>query len=255
MVQYKHIIQAIEEDINKSHQHLLIPKTVEKTFDKFHEETCGEHISKKEHYIASNNQGDIQTILHGDEDSVPINWMGACQHYDETGEPLHDTHNHPRNGQKVCAECLSSKDIDNLFLKYDGSEFFDEPLYDEPVYPFKSTSCESANGTRMTLVRGDKFNPKNEKKAHKLGVKLEKYWSDYYDEYYSYANKIASKTTIDEWKKIMKDDTLTYEEYNKYIHAQTIKKVGVFEQNKEFKDIQKEFRSLDCRLSYKHIKE
>ena len=53
----------------------------------------------------------------------------------------------------------------------------------------------------------------------------------------------------------MKDDTLTYEEYNKYIHAQTIKKVGVFEQNKEFKDIQKEFRSLDCRLSYKHIKE
>ena len=49
MVKYKHIIQAIEQEVVKSHQHLLLPKTVEKTFDKFHEQTCGEHITKKEH--------------------------------------------------------------------------------------------------------------------------------------------------------------------------------------------------------------
>ncbi len=245
MVQYKHIIQAIEDDLTKSHQHLKLRNATKKTFNKFHKDTCGETPEDIEFAIFTDNNGKTHHSVRGDETQFRFQWDDIRAIYEKYGE-LNIDHNHPREGKsRICAECLSEKDIELVFAQL---EDYDTGVY---FYPIKSISCESGNGSRMTLTRGDKFSPPNIYEIRKIYPKLIENWRAYYKEYYSTGGEIYQKGLKE--GRITND--MSNEERVEYIHKETIKEIGLFEQSKEFKNIQKEFRDLDCKLVYEFPQE
>ena len=243
MVKYKHIIKAIEEDINKSHQHLLLPKTVRGAFNKFHEQTCGKKIRRTEKAGMYDENGNEIFTKNGGKHSVSWGLSVIPNLYDEHGY-LHITHNHPKYSHEYQPEVLSWADVDVLFTRHmpygirpDGSEgYLDE------VFPVKSVSCETADGSRMSLIRGDKFKYEDANKVHRLCEKLEEYHGDYVAKYY--------KLQADYFDKYHSEDFNNWNEYSKFIHNKVINDIGVYERNPEFKEIQKEIREYNCRLEY-----
>ena len=122
-----------------------------------------------------------------------------------------------------------------------------QTLQDKPVFIEKSISCESPNGSRMTLVRGDNFKVEDISDTLNLANKLSDYFSEYEASYYLKSRYIASKHPY--------SDDYTYTEYVDYINKLTFKEIGEFHQTNEFKSIQKDFRRLNCKLTYAFPKE
>ena len=155
MVKYNYIIQAIEYNLTKSHQHLRIPKQVKLTFNRFHEETCGEEPSPNESCIVCNEKGRvIYTDTTNEREYVELNMDEIIEQYEDdwkTPQQLHLTHNHPMNLPSVC---LSSGDIETFMYSYYPNDLVE---FQGEQFPLRSISAESSNGGRMTLVRGDYF--------------------------------------------------------------------------------------------------
>lgn len=230
MVKFKYLLKAIDNDI-KSHQHLRLPKPVSKTFNWFHNKFCNDKIQDKEMGVITNGNGKIGLFLKGDYDSITLDWDRIKEAYLENGE-LHLTHNHPREEIYTVAECLSDGDVAQLFrtVRVDG----------EDMFALKSISCESANGSRMTLTRGDHFKMENYADVMDLQKEMWDYWQNYREEYYNY--KLALPKRFNDFD--------SYEDWQDYAHKEAIREIGRFEQTPEFKKLQKRFRALDCKLTY-----
>ena len=65
---------------------------------------------------------------------------------------------------------------------------------------------------------------------------------EYDNTYYENVSKIASEHSINDFKSI--------DDFKEFVHREAIKKVGVFDKNDEFKQLQKDFRSINCKLMY-----
>ena len=257
MVRYDYILKAIDNELSKSHQrlsvHLSFPQ-VESTFDSFHNDTCNEKRLKRENGILTNNKGERllffrrgkwRDYLDGTEHSVSEwDWYDILNHHQDEGD-LHFTHNHPRGDKDIVAECLSSNDVQCLLY---GREVTDPNTGKNYIdFPLKSMSCESSNGSRMTLTRGDKFKLENHDKAIRLSKELEECWSDYLMKYR------AKKIQIIE--KVPKGKFNNKEDLNQYVMKQAVKELGTFEKTTVFKDIQKDFRKIDCQLEMSYPKD
>lgn len=259
MVKQKTIIRVIDEYLDKSHQalsiHLSFPK-VEKAFNDFHKETCDKKIRKTEKGIVVDKDGN-KIYEKSDRRKGSVSWSISKLKdlYDEYGE-LNMTHNHPRGDDRIVTECLSAGDVRFMFLnkhrpygkRPDGSEGF---LTDDDVYLLKSISCESPNGSRMTLTRGDKFNKANESKVLSLGGKLENTFVDYMSKYYKTRNEVRNGISEEQFNKQFRkpNGAMDFDKFHNYISQESLKKVGRFEDSKDFKEIQKEFRENDCMLT------
>ena len=250
MVKYKHILQAIENNINKSHQrlslHLSFPK-VEQTFNKFHEQTCGKKIRKTEKAICTNANGDIIYQKTGSKKSVKHNMGELKALFDEYGE-LYLTHNHPSTSDYIAiAHGLSSQDIQFMLDETSYSEYDENGEYIGEGFMVKSISMENACGCRMSLTRGDYYNTvDNYSNCYNLANKLEEYVINYIDNYEFKKEGIIRDITWSDKRNEFK----SYDDIVKYAHNKVIEEMGVFEQNKEFKEIQKEFRENNCNLEY-----
>ena len=85
MVKLEYIIKAIDEDI-KSHQHLRFNKNCLPTFNKFHEETCGEKPRKREKAIITDKDGNIIfTRTDNKKREVDIGWDEIAEYTMNTG--------------------------------------------------------------------------------------------------------------------------------------------------------------------------
>lgn len=234
MVKYETILKVIEDDITKSHQHLTLYKPLLPKFNKFHEQTCiTKRFKKEKAYICDNNGKEIFTKL-GSQHRISMDLTTIKDLYEDYGE-LNFTHNHPSIGQPI-AECLSSADVS--FLMETIRVYDEHEGWSDDLFPVKSMSCESPNGSRMTLVRGDFFKKENTNEMRRLGKDLENLYSEYIEE----ASKTGSEILHSDGAKNTNMDLHTY------IEKETNKKIGRFEDWKEFKDIQSKMRKLDCRL-------
>ena len=249
MVRYDYIIKAIDNELRKSHQRLSVHLSfseVEHTFDEFHKQTCKDKILKKENGILTNSKGERLKFLRkgkwkdfmdGNANCVEDwDWFDIWNHYQNEGE-LHFTHNHPRD-KNIVAECLSESDISCLLHHRTA---WDEKT-DSPVteFPLKSMSCESANGSRMTLTRGDHFTTSNQKKAESISRDLVACWRDYIMKYHKEKIRVLENAPTDVLgSRKMADE---------YATKQAIKNLGTFEKTPMFKEIQKDFREIDCLL-------
>lgn len=254
MVKYYTILKVIEEEMVKCSQGYRLSDKVLDNFNKFHEQNCGNNINTKERALILDRDGNyLYETTSNDEQQVDVNWERIVEIYNETGKEVHITHNHPRGTFRLVAESLSVPDVRGLFrfefhilTDENGNQILTDkglPVFSEAIYPIKSISCESPNGARMTLIRGDNFNThsNDNQKAYDLGERLTDYLHNYYKDYYETSNR----------KMLQYFGTDTIENVEKKVHKETIAEVGVFEKNKEFKEIQKEFRDINCKLDYK----
>lgn len=238
MVKYKHIIQAIEYNLTKSHQHLRIPKQVKLTFNRFHEETCGEEPSPNESCIVCNEKGRVvYTDTTHEREYVELDMDEIIEQYEDdwkTPQQLHLTHNHPMNLPSVC---LSSGDIETFMYSYYPNDLVE---FQGEQFPLRSISAESSNGGRMTLVRGDYFKAEDKDIIISLGKELWDNNSKYLHSFYKMKKNIMDK------HKSEFDNT---EDLSNFANRMCIEKMGKFEQSKEFKKIQKQMREHNCSLS------
>ena len=251
MVKYEYLIRAIEEEFIKSHQRLLLPKPIKNSFNKFHKETCEDKYLKKERIIITDKDGNVVYEKTGGKTSVrfPSNReLDAL--YQKYGD-LYVDHNHPREGSRRVAECLSQDDMLKIFSI---TPLFVEGQYKpiDNVHTIKSVSMESPNGSRMTLTRGDywdKLEREDQFNTRQLCSKLQKEYVNYMEEYINKREEVTEQTTADEARQFLDDDYhFRSRDFRNYLSEQTMKKMERFEDTETFKDIQKQFRKYNCKL-------
>lgn len=215
---------------------LTLPSSVKRVFDEFHDKYCTDSL---EHLIVTDKEGNVLYENTGDEDSVNFPSSTRYELYKEHGQ-LFVTHNHPRNSMGLAigevAECLSYQDIYNLFNYFSNYSSVNNEFME------KSISCESLNGSRMSVVISDEFNVENSSDCVKLSRRLVDYWKDYDRNYYKTFERKLSQYDTDDF-----DNT---EQYVDYCMKETFKEIGVFQKNSEFKDIQREYRAMGVKLLY-----
>lgn len=241
MVSKEIILKTFDTTI-KSHQHLRLNSKCLPLFDAFHDKHCGVKPRKSEISVWVDKNGDGVFTKKGTKSRVSFTDREIRDNYEKYGE-LNVTHNHPRDNLRPPAECLSDGDLNFLTMQIsqygkrdDGSEGF--LGY---VYPFKSISCESSNGSRMTVVRGDKFSDKDNRKFRDANRKLQDYFDSYYGGFYDTMAQVRKDTNM--------DDFASYEDYQNYLTKTTFDKMGMFNENPEFKNIQGMFRDANCKLT------
>ena len=236
MVKYQTILKTIEQEIRKSHQHLKLYDSLIKPFNKFHEQTCIKRQMKSEKCLICDNKGNELYSKTGGKRRISVPENVIKDLYEKNGE-LNLTHNHPCIGG-CPAESLSASDIAlvmETLQDYDPHEG-----WSDPYFPIKSMSCESPNGSRMSFVRGDKFQYENAGQVRQLGKELQKAYEDYLNRWSKANREIGEGLDINDFN--------SGPEYYKYCTLQALKKEGRFEDSKEFKRIKDGFRKLDCRL-------
>ena len=238
MATYDYIIRAMGEYVAKCSHRLTLTEKITNSFNKFHEETCGNKIRKTEKAFITDAEGNPIYEKNGKKDKVEFHKKTLMDLYEEYGE-LYVTHNHPRfigkDSKREIAECLSVADISFVLEKYgipNGHGGMDE------TFLMKSISCESANGSRMTFTRGDFYKEENNSKVMSIARDLDKAYWNYMDDYYSSEHANLSKYM----------ETMSYEEACQKVDKDFIESKGRFEQTTEFKNLQKQFRDYDCRV-------
>lgn len=255
MVKINSIIKAIDYYV-KCSEKVTLPKGVVKSFNQFHNETCGDNILERERLICCDEKGNIFKTVESeknDDYKVRIPWGEICNFQDENGGDIYLTHNHPPyTTTRPYVEFLSNADIGLLFKVYkkddgfiiskDGLSMFDDP--NEWNYGIRGISAESPNGARITLIRGDDFNYENQDKVLELTREVTRYAYNqneaYYDRDYEF--------------RLSHDDDFmntfpSYEDYEKYVANETIKDMGLFEKSDKMKEYQEKYRKLGMKLT------
>ena len=217
---------------------LMLPKNVITSFNNFHDKFCT-NKEKIEHLLVTDKDGNVVYENSGDENSVEFSNVLRYNLYKQHGQ-LYTTHNHPRVSSDLVigevAECLSNPDISNLFDK--NYNFSPKQEFME-----KSISCESFNGSRMTLTISDEFDVKNSSNCIKLGKQLVEYWQDYDTTYYDTFGDVLNEYS-------MTDFNNDSDKYIEYCMNKTFEKIGIFEKNPKFKEIQNKYRNVGVKLTY-----
>ena len=238
------IEKSLTDAINKSHQHLRLPSGVIETFNKFHDKTCGEKIRKTELGLFTDSEGNEILTKRGGKTSITWDTRTVHDAFKEHGE-LHMTHNHPRTngeGMRSVAECLSTTDIDTFLRDYTYSVDGGQTLFDKPVFIEKSISCESPNGSRMTLVRGDKYKIEDYNDAMDYAFELSDAFFIYEGDFFTNLQKMKENYPYD-------NNKYNYSDYCQFLTKKTINKLGRFEDSDKFKSIQKDFRRVNLKLT------
>lgn len=238
MATYDYIMRAMGEYVIKCSHRLTLTKKIINSFNKFHEETCGNNIRKTEKGFITDAEGNPIYEKNGTKNKVKFSTKTLVNLYEEYGE-LYMTHNHPRflgkGSKREIAECLSVADI-SIVLDKDGVPNGHGGM--DETFLVKSISCESANGSRMTFTRGDFYKEENNSKVMSIARDLDKAYWNYMDDYYSSVYGNLSKYM----------ETMSYVEACQKVDKDFIESKGRFEQTTEFKNLQKRFRDYDCRV-------
>jgi len=228
----------------KSHQHLTIRNSkVIGALDKFAESTQNR---KTEKGVLIDANGNEVYSKNGGKASVEF----TCNFrdlYEKYGE-LHMEHNHPSvDKDPRFIECLSVEDMLNLPMTVNQADGRGG-LWEE--YCLKSITAEGANGTRMTLVRGDYYTDDNHKTFVDAVHELNKIHDDYmYNKYSKTQQRILDKLVSESRQKNGNEKTLErIDDLYEQSTSEALKEIGTFESSKEFKDVQKKFREANCKL-------
>ncbi len=253
MVQFNNILLAIDGYVEKCNAKVRVPVKVKKVFDKFHKETCGtgsdsEPLEYERLFVCDEN-GKLIVTENGEKASVKMPWSTIISYDDATDTELYLTHNHPKTyAVNNFVETLSNADIENLFLTYkieDGviqkRRGLNESTEGDFKYAIRGVSCESPNGSRMTLVRTNNFDYHNLDKVLKLSKDFVSYNIRQNEEYFDvYEKKFQNG-----------DDSLfeSFDDFDNHCLRETIKDVGAYEKSDKFKSFQKRFKDLGMDLT------
>ena len=156
-------------------------KEVRKALDDFRTETCGDTPFKTEKLCVINNNGEVVYTKNGTSNQVKDNEDKIYKLREKYGM-LHATHNHPSTENDtlpygIIPTMLSEADAKQLLRvrAFDDGRF--TPLKFD--YFYKSITAESPNGSRVTLMKNNDFNPSNEEDYMIAYNHLNTLWNDY----------------------------------------------------------------------------
>lgn len=253
MVEKKIISKTIGEAILKCSQRLSINKNtgLMTTMEQFRKETCNPKKPRKtEKGILVNTDGEVLIETKGNKTSVTYNSQDIIKSFEQNGE-LHVEHNHPLYENPYLPVFLSGEDIWRLRDKVNQ--------YKNGVYSgdfvFKSITAEGANGTRMTLVRGDNYSDEDNNKLSDL---IKDYENEIISEYkkYDVSNKEFSVSEKfyeirDKWFDEHPDVDSITDEQRLQFYAEAEKQVFKrFDPTPIFRKYKKSFRELNMNLTW-----
>ena len=229
MVKYNTIIKIIEKELNKTHDGTNL-KPIKSSLDKIAKKIRNK---KKEQAYLLDENGNI--VLHKKGTKHGVEWDEETELKGHTN--LHITHNHP--------EGITIDDIPTTFSKADMLIL--RKKNNEGEYYYKSISAESPNGTRITLIKNNKFSTLDEDKYFQA------------TENYSYACTDYNRMHREKVEEIMKEKIKEIKSKDKYapinhlqLHAKTqeevTKEIGTLNDYLKEKGIYKQFEKCNCKF-------
>ena len=214
-----------------------LPLKVKQAIQQFKQKYCtlGKQ-SKIEHLEIYDDQGNTVYDKDGDNESVEWSILITSDIRKDTDKELNMVHNHP-NGFFGIPVCFSKADI-NSFLQ--------KSTIDKDQFLFKTSSVVSANGSRMTITKNNKFTDDNIQNCNttydKLSMVYEKYLSDVHK------TLMKIKTNTIDTDNIPNNNNLTESQnIELFLMHQAIEEVGTFESR--LKGIREEFNKANIEFS------
>ena len=170
MVQYKHIIQAIEQDINKTHDGTSMGK-INDQLNQFAQSQIGEidKLGGKEHLQIYDQKGNpyFQEPKDGDTHQirVPTNEL-----YKKGEKDLHLTHNHTTLMSDGMPTMLSQADTMALLEKNKDNKY---------IFQSITATTPNRNNSKITLLRKNKFSNEDHTQFKKATEKMRNEYVNY----------------------------------------------------------------------------
>lgn len=234
------ILKSLDDAISKCGQKLTLSNRVTDTFNRFDKEVTG---SKKEKAIFVDDDGEILVTKKGGEDKVNVFEAMKEAYKMNDDNPIHLNHNHPNKYGTYTPTALSNPDILVLLATMPKTKEF----------MIKSiTAVDSFNNSKMTLVRGDNFNPEQDMSNFNKAVNyLNK---NMIDDVLSYHFMDTHHKFRELWDKIQDKPKIGSDEYHKLIDK-VMKKASKWVLvehgfDNKLRECEKLFREANCKLDW-----
>ena len=229
MVKYKTILKVINESV-KTHDGTSLGK-IRHSLDKIAPKIRNK---KKEQAYIIDEYGNIIQHKKGTGDSVEIDEDTLKE---EKHKGLHITHNHPSDlTLDDIPTTLSHADLLILNTKNNDGD-----------YLFRSISAENPNGTRITLIRNNKFNESNEDDYHMAVNK-------YFNSSIQYKHLILQKTKqimygkVQQYKSDHPHESIPHMKMEIETRKEVIKEIGSLKGYLKKEGVIKSFEDCNCKL-------
>ena len=200
-----------------------LPTKVKQAIHYFKQEYCTMgNQSHIEHLEIYDNNGNNLYDNEGNEGSVQWSVLITSDIREDTNKELHMVHNHP-NGLFGIPVCFSKADINSFLTK---------SLVDKNKFLFKSSSVVTANGSRMTITKNNKFNDSNIQDCKNAYDKLYEVYDDYMKEVRD--NMIIIRNSVERGEldisNIPQRKGLTdFQNLEEFVMTRAVNSVGSFE--------------------------
>lgn len=229
MVKYKTILKVINESV-KTHDGTSLG-TIRTSLDKIAPKIRNK---KKEQAYILDEEGNIIQHKRGTGDSVEID-TDTLQYENQKG--LHITHNHPSD--------LTLDDIPTTLSHADLLIL--NTTNNDGDYIFRSISAENPNGTRITLIRNNKFNETNEYDYH---MAVNKYFniSIQYKQLILQKTKQAMYNKVQQYKADHPHESIPHMKMEVETRKEVIKEIGSLSNYLKKEGVIKSFEDCNCKL-------
>ena len=249
---YDLILKTITEEITKCNDGTSIPKAVTKALDNF----AQQYANLKDHEEISfyTENGEEITHIVGQEHGVDEKTLEEIDKklFEENYTNVNVDHNHPTVWDKFVPTFLTENDMANLKEKNSNGD-----------YIYRSVSAESPNGSRMTILRNNKFSEADYPLFEKTIEEINTYGLRYSISHYKSVHmKVLTEMTKDfeKWYYSKENEDLhmdTYEylnsrKFQEEAHRRTIEKIGTLEDYLEKQGLLSDLEKANCKLRIKN---
>lgn len=242
MVKYSAIIDIIDSYLEKTHDGTSMSK-INSSLDNFAEK-YGQIKDHEEISFYTDNGKEIMHLVgqeHGVDDKTlkPLTDKLEEENYTD----VHVDHNHPTVWDTNVPTFLSENDMLTLMETNNDGD-----------YIYRSISAESPNGSRMTIIRNDKFNNEDHTMFKEVIQKINRESLHYSIITYKDAHMKALQQLSKEYTGNNKKEYLKSKEFHKKADDLAIKKVGTLEDYLKNQGLYDELSSVNCKLRIKQPK-
>ena len=229
MVKYKTILKIINETV-KTHDGTSLGK-IRTPLDKIAEKI--REKKKEQAYILDEN-GNIIQHKQGTKNEVELDTETLKY---ENQKNLHITHNHPSEiTLDDIPTTLSHADLLMLNTTNNNGD-----------YIFRSISAEAPNGTRITLIRNNKFNESNEY-DYQFAVNKYSRASTQYKKLVLQKTEEAMFNKVQQYKTDHPHESIPHMELEVETRKEVIKEIGSLNSYLEKEGVLKSFEDCNCKL-------
>lgn len=242
MVKFKSIIKVINDYIIKTHDgtSMSLIKPLQKEFAEKHK-----NIKTHEAVIFWDNEGNELNYIKGkiDKNNPKSSYRVTVREYlnqlkDSDYYDLHADHNHHSHYLYGIPTYLTCSDMYKLLIKNKNDK-----------HVFRSISAEAPNGSRMTIIRGNKFNANTDELFYLNTInKIDKACSNYYG---LYVSQVFSDTDKEQNRNTKLNINYNYNSLHKKSVEKFVKENGTLEHYLKSQGLYDDLAKINCKIRIK----